>query len=165
MRRLVERDATKNGPGPKKEFFPSATAMGNGIPEISGPSCGACTTPNRSWRKPSRVSAFQLDRTRYLAIHPRREYPDCAALFREGTAYAGARRIADFGGAALHSAITRGRTATSELPDAFAGCTPCTGAICSEADTVPKIIEELFGMRKSERQNRIIDYDQKGPWN
>jgi sulfate adenylyltransferase subunit 2 len=42
------------------------------------------------------------------------------------------------------------------------GCTPCTGAIRSEADTIPKIIEELVTMRRSERQNRIIDHDQDG---
>lgn len=42
------------------------------------------------------------------------------------------------------------------------GCTPCTGAIRSEADTVPRIIEELVTMRRSERQNRIIDHDQDG---
>jgi sulfate adenylyltransferase subunit 2 len=42
------------------------------------------------------------------------------------------------------------------------GCTPCTGAIRSDADTVPKIIEELFLMRRSERENRIIDHDQEG---
>jgi len=42
------------------------------------------------------------------------------------------------------------------------GCSPCTGAIRSDADTVPRIIEELVGMRKSERQNRVIDYDQDG---
>jgi sulfate adenylyltransferase subunit 2 len=42
------------------------------------------------------------------------------------------------------------------------GCTPCTGAMRSEADTVPKIIEELFLARKSERENRIIDHDQEG---
>jgi sulfate adenylyltransferase subunit 2 len=42
------------------------------------------------------------------------------------------------------------------------GCTPCTGAIRSTADTVPKIIEELFLVRKSERENRIIDHDQEG---
>jgi sulfate adenylyltransferase subunit 2 len=42
------------------------------------------------------------------------------------------------------------------------GCSPCTGAIHSEADTVPKIIEELFGIRQSERQNRVIDHDQDG---
>lgn len=42
------------------------------------------------------------------------------------------------------------------------GCSPCTGAIYSEADTVPRIIEELVGMRRSERQNRVIDHDQDG---
>ena len=42
------------------------------------------------------------------------------------------------------------------------GCTPCTGAIRSEADTVPKIIEEMLRFRRSERENRIIDHDQEG---
>jgi sulfate adenylyltransferase subunit 2 len=42
------------------------------------------------------------------------------------------------------------------------GCTPCTGAVRSEADTVPKIIAELVGFRRSERENRAIDHDQEG---
>jgi sulfate adenylyltransferase subunit 2 len=42
------------------------------------------------------------------------------------------------------------------------GCTYCTGAIHSTADTVPKIIEELKAFRRSERENRIIDHDQEG---
>jgi len=42
------------------------------------------------------------------------------------------------------------------------GCSPCTGAIRSDADTVPKIIEELVGFRRSERENRVIDHDQEG---
>lgn len=42
------------------------------------------------------------------------------------------------------------------------GCIPCTGAIRSTADTVPKIIEELLATRRSERENRVIDYDQDG---
>jgi sulfate adenylyltransferase subunit 2 len=42
------------------------------------------------------------------------------------------------------------------------GCSPCTGAIRSDADTVPRIIEELVTMRRSERQNRVIDHDQDG---
>ena len=40
------------------------------------------------------------------------------------------------------------------------GCTPCTGAIESDADTVGKIIAELRGFRRSERENRVIDHDQ-----
>jgi len=42
------------------------------------------------------------------------------------------------------------------------GCTPCSGAIRSEADTISKIIDELIGFRRSERENRIIDHDQEG---
>lgn len=42
------------------------------------------------------------------------------------------------------------------------GCTPCSGAIRSEADTIGKIIDELIGFRRSERENRIIDHDQEG---
>jgi sulfate adenylyltransferase subunit 2 len=42
------------------------------------------------------------------------------------------------------------------------GCSPCTGAIRSDADTVPKIIDELIATRNSERQLRIIDHDQDG---
>jgi sulfate adenylyltransferase subunit 2 len=42
------------------------------------------------------------------------------------------------------------------------GCTYCTGAIRSEADTVGKIIEEMILFRRSERENRVIDHDQEG---
>jgi sulfate adenylyltransferase subunit 2 len=42
------------------------------------------------------------------------------------------------------------------------GCSPCTGAIRSDADTIPKIIEEIFGFRSSERAIRVIDHDQEG---
>jgi sulfate adenylyltransferase subunit 2 len=42
------------------------------------------------------------------------------------------------------------------------GCVPCTGAIRSDADTVPKIIEEAFAFRRSERENRAIDHDEEG---
>ena len=40
------------------------------------------------------------------------------------------------------------------------GCSPCTGAIRSDADTIPKIIAELISFRSSERANRVIDHDQ-----
>lgn len=42
------------------------------------------------------------------------------------------------------------------------GCTPCSGAIRSEADTVPKIIDELKQFKRSERELRLIDHDQDG---
>jgi sulfate adenylyltransferase subunit 2 len=42
------------------------------------------------------------------------------------------------------------------------GCTYCTGAIRSDADTVHKLIEELQMFRCSEREYRLIDHDQEG---
>src|ERR1700681_2008886 len=42
------------------------------------------------------------------------------------------------------------------------GCRPCTGAIRSQADTVPKNIEEMMLFRRSERENRVIDFDREG---
>ena len=42
------------------------------------------------------------------------------------------------------------------------GCSPCTGAIRSDANTIPAIIAELISFRSSERANRAIDHDQEG---
>lgn len=42
------------------------------------------------------------------------------------------------------------------------GCAPCTGAIRSDADSIPKIIEEMISFRRSERENRAIDHDEEG---
>jgi len=42
------------------------------------------------------------------------------------------------------------------------GCYPLTGAISSEADTLPKIIEEMLLSKSSEREGRVIDKDQIG---
>ncbi len=40
------------------------------------------------------------------------------------------------------------------------GCYPLSGAIESNAATVPEIVEELVASRSSERQGRVIDHDQ-----
>ncbi len=42
------------------------------------------------------------------------------------------------------------------------GCYPLTGAIESEATTLPEIIQEMLLTKHSERQGRVIDYDQAG---
>jgi sulfate adenylyltransferase subunit 2 len=42
------------------------------------------------------------------------------------------------------------------------GCTFCSGAIRSQADSVSGIIAELKQFRRSERENRLIDHDQEG---
>ncbi len=40
------------------------------------------------------------------------------------------------------------------------GCYPLSGAIESEADTLPAVIQEMLLARTSERQGRMIDFDQ-----
>jgi sulfate adenylyltransferase subunit 2 len=40
------------------------------------------------------------------------------------------------------------------------GCYPLSGAIESEADTLPAVIQEMLLARTSERQGRLIDHDQ-----
>ncbi|MDD5036054.1 MAG: sulfate adenylyltransferase subunit CysD [Methylococcaceae bacterium] len=42
------------------------------------------------------------------------------------------------------------------------GCYPLTGAVESEATTLPEIIQEMLLTTTSERQGRIIDHDQAG---
>jgi sulfate adenylyltransferase subunit 2 len=42
------------------------------------------------------------------------------------------------------------------------GCYPLSGAIESQAETLPEIIREMFLARTSERQGRLIDHDQSG---
>ena len=39
------------------------------------------------------------------------------------------------------------------------GCYPLTGAVDSDADTLPAIIQEMLLTRTSERQGRVIDHD------
>ncbi|NLF25436.1 MAG: sulfate adenylyltransferase subunit CysD [Deltaproteobacteria bacterium] len=42
------------------------------------------------------------------------------------------------------------------------GCTHCTGAVKSTADTIPGIVQEMMVVRTSERATRIIDHDAEG---
>ncbi len=42
------------------------------------------------------------------------------------------------------------------------GCYPLTGAVASHATTLPHIIQEMLLTKSSERQGRVIDYDQAG---
>jgi sulfate adenylyltransferase subunit 2 len=42
------------------------------------------------------------------------------------------------------------------------GCYPLTGAVESEATTLPEIIQEMLLTTTSERQGRVIDHDSSG---
>jgi sulfate adenylyltransferase subunit 2 len=61
----------------------------------------------------------------------------------------------------------RARLAPGEVPEMrlvrfrTLGCYPLTGAIDSSADTIEGIVTEMFTARTSERQGRVIDFDEK----
>ena len=42
------------------------------------------------------------------------------------------------------------------------GCYPLTGAVASEATTLPEVIQEMLLTTTSERQGRVIDFDEEG---
>jgi sulfate adenylyltransferase subunit 2 len=42
------------------------------------------------------------------------------------------------------------------------GCYPLSAAVESEADTLSAVIQEMLLARTSERQGRLIDFDQSG---
>ena len=52
------------------------------------------------------------------------------------------------------------RPVTKKVRFRTLGCYPLTGAIESEADTLPAIIQEMLLTTSSERQGRVIDHDQ-----
>ena len=113
-------------------------------------------------REHPRVPAVELDRARRLALHPRRTDSGRPAVFRQGARGHRPRRLADHARAAVRAAAARRKAAGVMCRMRSLGCSPCTGAVRSDADTVPKIIEELVVVRHSERQLRVIDHDQDG---
>ena len=62
----------------------------------------------------------------------------------------------------------RGATTEGEEPEMkmvrfrTLGCYPLTGAVESEATTLPEIIQEMLLTTTSERKDRVIDFDQAG---
>jgi sulfate adenylyltransferase subunit 2 len=97
----------------------------------------------------------------WLYIH--RENIPCVPLY-----FAADRPIVSREGALIMVDDDRMQLREGERPEPMhvrfrtLGCYPLTGAVLSDADTVPKIIEEMIESRMSERQGRVIDYDESG---
>ena len=78
------------------------------------------------------------------------------------------RPVVERDGMLIMRADERMPLATGEIPETrrvrfrTLGCYPLTGAVESDADTVPAIIREMLAARTSERQGRLIDRDQSG---
>ncbi|WP_421193349.1 sulfate adenylyltransferase subunit CysD [Aeromonas enteropelogenes] len=80
--------------------------------------------------------------------------------------YAAPRLVVERGGTLIMVDDERMRLLPNESPTLkkvrfrTLGCYPLTGAIESDADTLPSIIAEMMQARTSERQGRLIDSDQ-----
>ncbi len=118
--------------------------------------------PRRARRKHPRVPAFQLDRAGRLAVHPRREHPHRAPVFRQGAEDAGARQFADHAGAGFRPAQARRQWNRCGAACARWAVRPAPARSAPMPIRVPKIIAELVAVRNSERENRVIDHDREG---
>src|SRR6185437_94690 len=82
--------------------------------------------------------------------------------------FAQERRVVERDGALILVDDDRLPLAPGEIPQRIKvrvrtlGCYPLTGAIRSEASTLDAIISEMRGSKTSERQGRLIDYDDAG---
>ncbi len=80
--------------------------------------------------------------------------------------FASERPVVERAGTLLMVDDARFRLAPGEVPQLrkvrfrTLGCYPLSGAIASDADTLPAIIQEMLLARSSERQGRLIDHDQ-----
>jgi len=80
--------------------------------------------------------------------------------------FAAERPVVERGGTLIMVDDERMRLAPGEVPVLkkvrfrTLGCYPLSGAVESEADTLPAIIQEMLLARTSERQGRMIDHDQ-----
>ena len=121
---------------------------------------------NAKIKKGENVRVFplrQLDGARRLALRLARGHPGRATLL--------ARRSGRWSNAPApgsSSMTIRMRLEEGEEPVMkkvrfrTLGCYPLSGAVESEADTVPKVIQEMLLNRFSERQGRLIDFDEEG---
>jgi sulfate adenylyltransferase subunit 2 len=79
--------------------------------------------------------------------------------------FAAPRPVVRRGGTWIMVDDARMRLAPGEVPETrrvrfrTLGCFPLSGAVESEAATVPEVIEEMLATRSSERQGRLIDHD------
>ena len=153
----------KRNRAPRSGSSRSATQPGNGIRRISGPSCGISTTaaidPGESIRVFPLSNWTELDIWQYIHLE---KIPIVPLYFAKERRMLVRGDSAHSAGAGIRPVAAGRRSEMVTCRMRSLGCSPCTGAIRSDADTVPKIIEELISFRHSERDNRVIDHDQDG---
>ena len=136
--------------------------MASGSRAASAPSCGTSTTAASSGEG---IRAFPLSDWSELDVweYVRQERIPVVPLY-----FAAERPVAVREGNLIVVDDQRFRLAPGEKPSLrrvrfrTLGCYPLSGAIESDAASVPEIIEEMLRSRHSERQGRVIDHDEEG---
>jgi len=161
MRHLAARGATRRRAGPRSASTRSAMRPGSGPEE---PAAGVVESVQLAAAQGESIRVFplsnwtELDIWLYLYAEEIPIVPLYFAKERPITNRGGALTLVHegmklFPGEKVEQIKVRMRSL---------GCAPCTGAMRSDADTLPKIIEELITFRRSERENRVIDHDEEG---
>ena len=158
----AELVATKRSRARRKEYIRFATLTANGIPRISGRSCGICSIRGSTSPRASACSRFRTGRnSTFGCTSSRKTFRSCRSTTPKSVRWC----LRNGSLVVIHD---RSELQFGEEPRLVKcrmrslGCVPCTGAIRSEADTLPKIIEEMISFRRSERENRAIDHDEEG---
>ena len=156
----------------KERIFSFRSANHRWDPEE--PAAGAVASVQRAQgqgREHPGVSALELDRARRVAVHPSREHPDRAAVFRR--AASDGRSATDCCSWSMTSASRCVRASVPverSIRFRTLGCYPLTGAIESTAATLPEIIREMLlattfgaaGPRHRSRSGRLDGEEEAG---
>ncbi len=145
-RRSAAPAATRNARAPRSGSSRSATRTASGIRSGSGRSCGTCCNakirPGESIRVFPLSNWTEIDIWQYIHV----ENIPIVPLY-----FAKEREVIVRGNSLIVQEQPFVVTMPGEKPQMVKcrmrslGCSPCTGAVRSDADTIPKIIEELRG--------------------
>jgi sulfate adenylyltransferase subunit 2 len=108
------------------------------------------------------IRVFPLSNWTELDVWPTssRKHPGGAALFRGAAPGGRARRRADRGRRRAHAARARRAPVTRMVRFRTLGCYPLTGAVESDATTLPTSSPKCRRRAESERAGRLIDHDE-----
>ena len=138
-RRWAERAATRSGRAPRSASSRSAMRTASGIRSAAAGTLVPLQRPCPPGETHPRVSALELDRARRVVLHRSEEIPVVPLYFAQDRArwWCAASHSSSRGAAVRAAAAERAR-GDRRCRLRSLGCTPCTGAIESDADTVPQ---------------------------
>lgn len=152
----------EENPGPRNASIRSGTSTTAGIRKPAAGTLEHLQRQDQQGRKHSRVPAVnwtELDIWQYIYL----ENIEIVPLY-----YSAKRPVVERDGTLIMVDDDRMPLKEGEKPMMKSvrfrtlGCYPLTGAIESEADTLPEIIQEMLLATSSERQGRVIDHDSAG---